>query len=168
MRKLFAILCVAACFSTPIAAQEAEKKAPPAGDLVDTAKAAKAKRKQSSTKVITNKDVKKSKGKLIALSPSKKPAVAPNETTSLADHEANFHARKAAIERVDAAQKKVDGLQKELETIEQQYYEENDPNRRDNIIQQQFAQTKRQLESARSELADARDVVTKLTPQTQK
>ncbi len=157
MKMAITFLCVAACFSTPIVAQEAEKKP----DLVTTAKQSKEKRKKSSTRVITNKDVRKSKGKLIVLTtPADK--TAPQAATPAQDPDKLFRERRDATERLQAAQKKVDGLQKELDSIEQQYYRENDPNYRDQVIQQRFAQTKRHFDDARQELADARDVLKKL------
>ncbi len=167
MKAAMAIFCVAAYFSTPGWAQDAKDNAgqkpaaPP--DLVQTAKQTKAKRKKSSTKVITNKDVKKSKGKLIVLSTpvDDKPA-APTETAGpLQKQDASLRERNEAQARLTAAQKKVDGLQKELDALEQQYYEENDPNYRDHVIQQRFAQTKRQLEDAQHDLANARDALKK-------
>jgi hypothetical protein len=51
----------------------------------------------------------------------------------------------------------VNDLEKELLRLEQAYYEAADPNYRDTQIQDRFNQTKRQLEDARKELADARD-----------
>jgi hypothetical protein len=158
MKTAIAMLCVAACFSTPIFAQE---KTATTQDLVKAAKDAKAKRKQSSSKVITNKDVKTSKGKLIVLNTpaAKTPAVKTETAGPLEKQDATFRQRKEAQARIDVAQKKVDDLQKELDAIEQRYYEENDPTYRDQVIQQRFAQTKRQLDDARHELADARDAL---------
>lgn len=150
-------------FALPLLAQESPKTTSP--DLVKQAHDAKAKRKKSSTKVLTNKDVKNSKGKITVLPPSSKPVAKNDQLPTLAEQDANYRLRKVATERVDAAQKKVDGLQKDLDSIEQRYYAENDPNYRDNVIQQRFAQTKRQLEDAQHDLADARDALQKLTPQ---
>ncbi|HEY3052163.1 MAG TPA: hypothetical protein VGK04_02110 [Thermoanaerobaculia bacterium] len=159
MKIAITILCVAACFSTPMTAQEAEKKP----DLVTTAKQSKENRKKSSTRVITNKDVKKSRGKLIVLSTTADKA-APRASTPPKDPDTLFLERRGATERLQAAQKKVDGLQKELDSLEQQYYRENDPNYRDQVIQKRFAQTRRQFDDARQELADARDALKKLEP----
>ena len=155
MKKLIAIalLCGAPSFLT---AATAEKPA-----LVDTAKDAKAKRKKSSTKVITNADVKKSKGKLIVLdTATAEPAPKPAAKATLVQHDERYKARLAAVDHVIASEKKVADLEKDLERIEQRYYEENDPNYRDTVLQQRFAQTKRQLEDARQQLADARDALT--------
>jgi hypothetical protein len=151
-------LCVAAGFSLPATAQE--KKQDP---LVEAARKAKANRKTSSSKVLTNKDVKKSKGKLIVLD---KPAVetpaAQPKTSSLVQQDERYRARKEAAEKVALNEKKVASLEKDLEAIEQRYYEENDPNYRDNVIQKRFAQARGQLDDARRELADARDLLKSL------
>jgi hypothetical protein len=167
MKKAFAMFCVAACFSTPIRAQEDKK--PSTDVLVKTAAESKAKRKKSSTKVITNKDVKKARGKLIVLDNADDKTVKPaakDTTSALQKQDATFRQRRDATDRITAAQKKVDGLQKELDTLEQNYYAENDPNYRDKVIQERFGQTKRQLEDAQRDLANARDALQKLTPST--
>ena len=160
------IWLVAALLSASLFAQTTDK--PSTEELVKRARAAKASRKKSATKVITNKDVKKSKGKLIELPKSDKPVAKVSSVPTIAEQDANYRQRREADEHLLAAQKKVDGLQKELDAIEQRYYEENDPNYRDNVIQQRFRQTKRQLEEAQQELADARDAAQKLTPAIQK
>ncbi len=164
MKTAIAVLIAGAWLSGVAPSAAEEQKPAKTTSLVETAKQSKAKRKTSSTKVITNKDVKKSKGKLIVLStPAGDKPAAPAETVGpLEKQDARYRQRKEAQERLDTAQKKVDGLQKELDSIEQRYYEENDPNYRDQVIQKRFAQTKRQLEDARHELADARDVLKKI------
>jgi hypothetical protein len=114
-------------------------------------------------KVITNADVKKSSGKvttLPAVAKSSAPAAAPKMT--VADQDKLLHDRAAAQKRTDAAQAKVTDLDKELDRIEQAYYAENDPNYRDKTIAERFEQTKKQLDAARKELAEARDALEKL------
>jgi hypothetical protein len=124
---------------------------PPDSELVAAAKKAKEGRVAIPRKVITNADVKKSKGKLIELPPGK--AVAPlDQRTSIEKHDAAMKAA-AAEERVDAAaQKKVTDLEKELAAIEQDYYDENDPTFRDDVIQKKFDVKKRELDLARAAL----------------
>lgn len=161
-RRIWA--AVAALIAWPLIAQEAPKPSP-TQDLVKAAQQSKPKRKKPTTKVITNKDVKQAKGKLIELPPSKRPVAKTSTVPTIAEQDALYKQRKEADLRVDTAQKNVDKLQKDLETVEQQYYAENDPNYRDNVIQQRFEQTKRQLQDAKQELADARDAAKKLTPQ---
>ena len=122
--------------------------------------------KKSTKKVITNADVKKSSGKLTTLPPaatSTAPAAAPK--MSVADQDKLLHDRAAAQKRTDAAQAKVNDLDKELDRLEQAYYAENDPNYRDKTIAERFEQTKKQLDAARKELAEARDALEKLKTQ---
>lgn len=164
MKKIWPV--IALCSATLFAQQATDK--PSTEELVKRAQTAKASRKKSANKVITNKDVKKSKGKLIELPKSDKPVAKVGSVPTIAEQDVNYRQRKEANENLAAAQKKVDGLQKELDAIEQRYYEENDPNYRDNVIQQRFQQTKRQLEDAQHQLADARDAAQKLTPTNQK
>ena len=162
---LVALLYLAPALS-PAIAEEPNKPATnsslePAetGALVDAAKEAKAKRKKSSAKVITNADVKKSKGKLIIVDTPKAPAgdVAKNKELTLEEFAALQRARDLAEQRVATAEKTVADLQKEVDRLEQRYYEENDANYRDTVITERFTQVKRQLDEARLDLADARD-----------
>src|SRR3954447_15343440 len=122
--------------------------------------------KKSTKKVITNADVKKSSGKVTntaVVATTTAPAVAAPMT--IADQDKLLHDRAAAQKRTDAAQTKVNDLDKELDRLEQAYYAENDPNYRDKTIAERFEQTKQQLESARKELAEAKEALEKLTPQ---
>lgn len=133
--------------------------------LVKAAKASGGPKKKSTRKVITNKDVKSAKGKIVVLPPKPGQATAPVDNRGpLAIQDDERRARSEASLRVTTAQKKVDDLQKELRRIEDAYYAENDPNYRDSTIEAQFNQTKKQLDDARKELAEARDAQTKLPP----
>ena len=122
--------------------------------------------KKSTKKVITNADVKKSSGKVTTVpaapTSTAAPAVAP---MTIADQDKLLHDRAAAQKRTDAAQTKVNDLDKELDRLEQAYYAENDPNYRDKTIAERFEQTKKQLDSARKELAEAKDALEKLKPE---
>ncbi|HEV7487067.1 MAG TPA: hypothetical protein VGQ65_15415 [Thermoanaerobaculia bacterium] len=119
--------------------------------------------KKSTTKVITNADVKKSSGKVTTVPAAGKsttwPAAPP---MSIADQDKLLHDRADAQKRTDAAQAKVKDLDKELDRLEQAYYAESDPNYRDKTIAERFEQTKKQLDSARRELAEASDALEKL------
>ncbi|HET7437601.1 MAG TPA: hypothetical protein VFN10_23050 [Thermoanaerobaculia bacterium] len=128
-------------------------------DLVAAAKANKAKRKASTTKVITNADVKKSKGTVIELK-GDKPAAAPLGPSSIEKQEAERRAREANAIRLDAATKKVAELEKQLAQLEQKYFEENDPDVRDRVIRKQFDDVKAQLDAVRQE----RDALTPPAP----
>jgi dynactin complex subunit len=132
--------------------------------LVKAAKANGGPKKKIPKKVITNDDVKKSSGKVTTLPPTAPPApssaVAPKDP--LAEQDKLIRDRAAAQKRTDAAQAKVNDLDKELERLEQAYYAENDPNYRDKTIAERFEQTKKQLETARKDLAEARETLEKL------
>ncbi|HEX7189994.1 MAG TPA: hypothetical protein VF381_00340 [Thermoanaerobaculia bacterium] len=143
---------------------------PPESDLVKAAHAAKAKKQTSTKKPITNADLKKAKSKLLTTTPA--PATATDTTATatpttattdtrgpITKDDERYRTRKAAEERVNAASAKVSDLEKELDRVEQNYYNTNDPNERDTVIAKRFAQTKKQLEDARKELADARDAL---------
>ena len=73
-----------------------------------------------------------------------------------------YRLRIAAQSRYDKADLQVKTLENDLARVEKNYYDENDLNYRDTVLQERFAQTKRQLEDARRELADARDALTAL------
>jgi hypothetical protein len=134
--------------------------------LVKAAKASGGPKKKTTKKTITNADVKKSAVKATGPAPSTttapQPAPAAVPASPLAEQDKLFHARAAAQQRADIAQTKVSELDKELDRIEQAYYAENDPNYRDKTIAGRFEETKLQLETARKELADAREALEKL------
>lgn len=135
--------------------------------LVKAAKASGGPKKKTTKKVITNADLDKSPGnKKTTAPPAAKPAAPPVAAPagSIAEQDKLLHDRAAAKIRSEAAQTKVNDLEKELDRIEQAYYAENDPNYRDKTIAERFEQTKKQLETARKELADARDALEKLKP----
>ncbi|HYC58522.1 MAG TPA: hypothetical protein VEK79_03065 [Thermoanaerobaculia bacterium] len=123
-----------------------------ADDLVEAAKAAKAKRKKSTTKVITNADVKKAKS---TLSENKLAPIAvepvPNES-SLEKQARERKERLASDLRLAAAKKIVADFERELAALEQRYYEENDLDKRDSEIVRRFNDTKAKLDAARKEL----------------
>lgn len=141
--------------------------------LVKAAKASGGPKKKTHKKVITNADVKTSKGNLVVLPPKNgapasagtgpAQAGAPSDNRGPLEKQADDRrSRSEADLHIAAAQKKVDELQKELRRIEDAYYAENDPNYRDATIEQRFNQTKKQLDDARKELADARDARQKM------
>jgi len=121
--------------------------------------------KKPTKKVITNADVKKSSGKVTTLPPATtSTAAAATSKGPIAEQDQLLRDRAAAQKRADAAQAKVNDLDKELDRLEQAYYAENDPNYRDKTIAERFEQTKKQLESARKDLAEAREALEKLKP----
>jgi hypothetical protein len=123
-----------------------------AEDLVEVAKAAKAKRKKSTTKVITNADVKKAKSKLIENKVDEVPVAPLPQESSLQKQERERKERAAADVKVAAAQATVAQFEKELLMLEQKYYEENDLDRRDSELVRRFNDTKAKLDVARKEL----------------
>jgi hypothetical protein len=121
--------------------------------LVKASKASKAQKKKSSTKVITNADVKKSKGNLVVLQPTAMPPVPPAPSKSPLELQADQRKEQAAADaQRAAAQKKVSDLEQQLARIEQSYYEENDPVVRDTKIAKEFALTKQKLDATRRDL----------------
>ena len=170
MKKLLVIAMLLCGTDTLVRAAQtgvsAPQEKPEDSPLVKAAKASGGPKKKSTKKVITNADVKKSKGNLVVLPPK------PGETastpvpqkTSLQKQDEQRKASGTASIRVQTAEKKVGELEKELRRIEDSYYAENDPNYRDKNIAERFEQTKKQLETARKELADARDALEKLKP----
>jgi len=149
MKRLFVLLF---CVATAAAAADDSP-------LVKAAKANGGPKRKTTKKVITNRDVKKSKGKLAELPTKPAPAPVPAGPVkgSLQKQDDQRRAQALTSQRVATAQTKVNDLEKELLRLEQAYYEAADPNYRDTQIQDRFNQTKRQLEDARKELADARD-----------
>jgi hypothetical protein len=135
--------------------------------LVKAAKENGGPKKKTTKKAITNADVKKSSVKSSAPASKAAPKVETPPVPmppAIVDQSKLVHARADAQKRADDAQIKVNDLDKELDRLEQAYYAENDPNYRDKTIAARFEQTKLQLETARKELADARDALEKLQP----
>jgi hypothetical protein len=130
--------------------------------LVKAAKSTGGPRKKT-TKVITNDDVKKSANKAPAPPPKDAAANAtPADTKGpLQKQDEQRRARIAAVKRVTDAETKAAELEAELRRLEQAYYEEADLNRRDGVLVPRFEQTKKQLDDAKKELADARDALLK-------
>ncbi len=169
MKKIFIAAVVLIWSVTVCVAQEAATSTapPPKKTVVETAKESKAKRKKSTTRVITNKDVKKSKGKLIVISTPDGKKTDPSAKTETAkaipvDQDARYRSRTETKGLVTAAEKKVGDLERAVGDLEQQYYSTNDPTYRDQVIQKRFTQSKRQLDEARQKLADLRDLMQKL------
>jgi hypothetical protein len=121
--------------------------------LVDASKDAKPKRKKSTSKVITNKDVKKSKGRMTQLGELQP---VPGAESPLAKQSAERKTRIETEASVAALEKEIEALEKELVKIEQSYFEENDLNVRDTVIVRKFNETKTKLDAAKAELATLR------------
>ncbi len=135
--------------------------------LVKAAKASGGPKKKTTKKVITNDDLLKPTNKAATPAAGKPvvtpaPAAAPPAAASkgsITEQDKLRHDRAAAQRRIDTAQAKVNDLDKELDRLEQAYYAENDPNYRDKTITERFEQARKQRDTARKELADARDAL---------
>jgi flagellar motility protein MotE (MotC chaperone) len=119
--------------------------------LVEASKEARAKRKGSTTKVITNDDVKKSDKKKIIKTPGEAAPVEPSKTL-MEKHEAERTARLVREEKLKVLNEHIAVLEKELAKLEQSYYEANDLNYRDTVIVKRFNETRAKLDDARKQL----------------
>lgn len=117
--------------------------------LVEASKDAKAKRKNSTTKVITNKDVTKAKSK-VTQRPGV-PVTVKQKPTLTEKHEAEKKARLELEEQLKTLDEIIAQLEGELAKIEQRYYESNDLNYRDTELVRRFNETKSRLDEARAE-----------------
>jgi exonuclease VII small subunit len=127
--------------------------------LVEASKAAKAKKKTSTTKVITNADVKKSKGKL-SVTPGTQPVETKPEPTLLEKQAVDRAARLALETKRAELEKSVASLEREVAALEASYYETNDLDYRDTVIAKKFAEKKAALDAARKELESVGSPVT--------
>jgi hypothetical protein len=152
MKPLALAFLLAALAATAAPASAGEKTTTSQG-VVDAAKDAKAQRRRSTTKVITNADVKKSKGK-IATTPNVSDAPVERQPTLMEKDQATRAAAKQLAERRAAVEKTVATLERELAAIEQSYYNENDLERRDTELVKRFGEVKAKLDVARKELAE--------------
>ncbi|HEX8410451.1 MAG TPA: hypothetical protein VF883_16420 [Thermoanaerobaculia bacterium] len=119
--------------------------------LVGVAKDAKEKRRKSTSKVITNADVKKSKGKVQTTNAPTTPVV--REPSLMEKHQATRAAAAAAAAHKAKYETVIAQLEKELAAIEQSYYNENDLTRRDTQLVARFNDVKTKLDAARKALA---------------
>lgn len=118
--------------------------------LVEASKESKAKRKGSTTKVITNADVSKADKNKVAQRRGVEVKVTPAPTLT-EKHEAERKLRLEREEKLKALDGTIAQLEKELAAIEQKYYEENDLNYRDTELVRRFNETKAKLDAARAE-----------------
>ena len=147
--KPLALALLLALGGVALAVADDPKDAAPPKDVVDIAKEAKAKRKKSTSKVITNADVKKSKGKIVTTNVPDTPI--EKQPTIVELQEAKRAADKLAAERRTKYDKLVADLEKELAALEQAYYEENDLTKRDTEIVKKFNAVKAKLDAAKAD-----------------
>ena len=120
--------------------------------LVQASKDAKAKRKGSTTRVITNDDVKKADKSKVTTRKGEDPAPVTPEPTLAEKQEAERLARIARDEKLRILNETIAGLEKELARLEQSYYETNDLDYRDTVIVKRFNETRAKLDEARKQL----------------
>lgn len=156
--------------SASTAAQEPPPD-PKLGKAVKAAAEAKARntRKKPASRVITNDDVKRSKGTLIELAPTAEPAgeTKPAGPPTQAQQDERYHQRLKAEEQVKAAQAAVETANLALAAIEQQYYEEDDPNIRDLEIRKRFAEAKGKAADAKRDLDASQELLKSFEAPTQ-
>jgi hypothetical protein len=140
----FAVLVTVAGASAAFAADD---QATARQELVETARESKATRRKSTSRVITNADVKKSKGKIQTTNAPSTPVV--REPTLMETHLAKRAEENAAAARKAKYATLIAQLEKELAEIEQSYYNENDLSRRDTVIVKRFNDVKAKLDEAR-------------------
>jgi hypothetical protein len=159
MKPLFTTLVFVAAAAAALAAPAPSKAEGAAGatvdsktqDLVDAAKDNKARRKKSTTRVLTNADVKKAKAKIVETKVPVAPVV--REPTLMEKHTAAKAVEADAAAKRTATEELIGELEIELAGIEQRYYEENDLNRRDTEIVKRFNDVKKRLDEAKAALA---------------
>ncbi len=144
------------------ATTETRKDDPDESPLVKAARKGKANREGEKSRIsITNADVEKAGGKIIQSSDKPLvplPANSDVEKTmrDLAAAKSNQKNKNQLTELVAKYQKEVTDLERELRRIEETYYNEDDPDYREDVLALNFDDTKKQLEAARKELAKAR------------
>jgi hypothetical protein len=114
-------------------------------------------------KVITNDEVRKSKGKLSVLPPrpgmeqtasSGSDAAPPAMTTpEMREKQLQERERRDRLSQQIADSKRtIAALESALNRLEDEYYQSDDPSYRDNVIQKRFSETKSRLERSREAL----------------
>jgi hypothetical protein len=137
--KTLAIALTLAVLAIPLAADE---------EAVRAAKEQKAKRKNSTSRVITNADLPKAKGRVVESGREMTPVAPPPSEGSLERHEAARRAALLAAEQIAAAERLVQSIQVELASIEKSYFDESDLDRRDSEIVRRFEEAAERLRRA--------------------
>jgi hypothetical protein len=137
--KTLAIVLTLAVLAIPLAADE---------EAVRAAKEQKAKRKNSTSRVITNADLPKAKGRVVESGREMTPVAPPPSEGSLERHEAARRAALLAAEQIAAAERLVQSIQVELASIEKSYFDESDLDRRDSEIVRRFEEAAERLRRA--------------------
>lgn len=155
VRKI--VKLIAATFlAVALAASADEPPKASTSDLVEAARAAKPRRAGSKTKVITNADVKRAAAKGQPGGKGVAPAAGKPVTNPIREHQASLKAKADAEARLKKLEEKVATLETELTAIEHRYYDEDDLDRRDNVIKREFELKKTELAVARRDLQTVR------------
>jgi hypothetical protein len=118
--------------------------------LVEASKESKAKRKGSTTRVITNADVAKADKNKVVQRKGVEVKIKPQPTLA-EKHAAERKTRLEREEKLKVLNETIAQLEKELAGLEQAYYEENDLNFRDTELVTRFNETMAKLEAARKQ-----------------
>ena len=148
MNVLASSVLLLALAHSDVSAQQSDTAA-----LVEASKAGKARRKSTTTKVITNSDVAKASKSKISVRKGVDPGPVEQTATLMERHEADRKTRLANEANLKVLNDTIARLEKELTAIEQSYYEENDLDRRDKEIVRRFSDTQARLDEARKALA---------------
>lgn len=132
--------------------------------LVKAAKSS-TKNRAKSRVSITDDDLKKTTGKLSIISSSplaELPVEEQSAESEIARQQRLQKERKAAEDRVAAARKEVEGLESLLADYEDSYYLADDADYREEVIEQRFDKTRRELDEALERLATAQEELSRL------
>jgi chromosome segregation ATPase len=143
MRHLAPALIAALLLAVPCAAGE---------DLAAAGKANRETRKKSTTRVITNEDVVKARGRITETKGGTPQEELPPPESLTEQHEARRTERAVAEHRRHQLEGRLAALETELTLLEQQYFEESDLTRRDKVIAKRFDEVKERRDAAREEL----------------
>jgi peptidyl-tRNA hydrolase len=148
---------------TKVIAQPTKGESP----LVEAARDAAAARKEAKTRtVIDNHTVRQTTGTITVLAERPEPVQiksdeeVSNERLERSREQGRYaEARAAAQRRLERAQEEVSSLETELRRLEEDYYEEDDIEHRDGVLERRYVKAQRQLEKVRAEVIDAREAL---------
>jgi hypothetical protein len=163
MKRLFIALFLVSAIAFAQETTTTTTTSPPEDSAVVKASKASTRKKAKPKHIITNADLKKPSNKPMPPKATEAGTVVDVKADPHDARTAELRVQHAAEEKVADAEKKVLTLEREIARVEQDYYEENDPTRRDKELAKRFELTKKQLAAARGELTDAREALAKLT-----
>jgi hypothetical protein len=135
-------------------------------DLVRAAKTGTAIGRKKSRLSITDKDVKKSGGgKPLSARPPSAPSTPAASPAATMPQPAQAKSRLQLEQQVDRDRASVADLTAEVSRLENVFYASDDPDYRDRVVVKAFDQAREQLETARQQLAAAREALDKIATQ---